>query len=199
MNINLSRGKNWRNLYYPFTIRVNGKGVRVLNLEEHIRVIEDFPKPGISFKDITTLLKNGDAFKTAIQAIAEEVEKYEPDIIVGPEARGYLLGAPVAYALGIGFVPVRKPGKLPGETISETYDLEYGTDTLEVHKDALLPGQKVAIVDDLLATGGTTYATARLIEKTGAKVVNFSCLIELSDLGGREKLKDYKVFSLIKY
>lgn len=173
--------------------------MRVLNLEEHIRVIEDFPKPGISFKDITTLLKNGEAFKTAIQAIAEEVKKYEPDIIVGPEARGYLLGAPVAYALGIGFVPVRKPGKLPGETISETYDLEYGTDTLEVHKDALLPGQKVAIVDDLLATGGTTYATARLIEKTGATVVNFSCLIELSDLGGREKLKDYKVFSLIKY
>ncbi|NMA68776.1 MAG: adenine phosphoribosyltransferase [Desulfitobacterium sp.] len=170
-----------------------------MDLKEHIRVIEDFPKPGISFKDITTLLKDGEVFKSAINLLAEEVKKFEPDIIVGPEARGYLLGAPVAYALGIGFVPVRKPGKLPGETISETYELEYGTDTLEVHKDALHPGQRVAIVDDLLATGGTTYATARLVEKTGAKVVNFSCLIELSELGGRKKLKDYNTFSLIQY
>ena len=178
---------------------VNGKGVSILDLKEHIRVIEDFPKPGISFKDITTLLKDGEVFKSAINLLAEEVKKFEPDIIVGPEARGYLLGAPVAYALGIGFVPVRKPGKLPGETISETYELEYGTDTLEVHKDALHPGQRVAIVDDLLATGGTTYATARLVEKTGAKVVNFSCLIELSELGGRKKLKDYNTFSLIQY
>lgn len=171
----------------------------ILDLEQHIRVIEDFPKPGISFKDITTLLKNAEAFKVAIDALVEEVKKFNPDIIVGPEARGYLIGAPVAYALGIGFVPVRKPGKLPGKTISETYELEYGTDTLEVHADALQPNQRVAIVDDLLATGGTTYATARLIEKTGAEVVNFSCLIELSNLEGRKKLEKYNVFSLVKY
>ena len=157
------------------------------------------PKPGISFKDITTLLKDGQAYKAAIDALVDKVRELKADVIVGPEARGFLLGAPVAYALGIGFVPVRKPGKLPGETVSETYELEYGTDTLEVHADAILPGQRVAIVDDLLATGGTTSATVRLIEKTGAKVVGISFLIELSFLEGRKKLEDYDVFSLIKY
>jgi len=170
-----------------------------LDLSSYIRVIEDFPKPGISFKDITTLLKDGQAYKVAIDALVDKVRELKADVIVGPEARGFLLGAPVAYALGIGFVPVRKPGKLPGETVSETYELEYGTDTLEVHADAILPGQRVAIVDDLLATGGTTSATVRLIEKTGAKVVGISFLIELSFLEGRKKLEDYDVFSLIKY
>jgi len=170
-----------------------------LDLSSYIRVIEDFPKPGISFKDITTLLKDGQAYKVAIDALVDKVRELKADVIVGPEARGFLLGAPVAYALGIGFVPVRKPGKLPGETVSETYELEYGTDTLEVHADAILPGQRVAIVDDLLATGGTTSATVRLIEKTGAKVVGISFLIELSFLEGRKKLENYDVFSLIKY
>ena len=170
-----------------------------MDLSSYIRVIEDFPKPGISFKDITTLLKDGQAYKVAIDALVDKVRELKADVIVGPEARGFLLGAPVAYALGIGFVPVRKPGKLPGETVSETYELEYGTDTLEVHADAILPGQRVAIVDDLLATGGTTSATVRLIEKTGAKVVGISFLIELSFLEGRKKLEDYDVFSLIKY
>jgi len=170
-----------------------------LDLSSYIRVIEDFPKPGISFKDITTLLKDGQAYKAAIDALVDKVRELKADVIVGPEARGFLLGAPVAYALGIGFVPVRKPGKLPGETVSETYELEYGTDTLEVHADAILPGQRVAIVDDLLATGGTTSATVRLIEKTGAKVVGISFLIELSFLEGRKKLENYDVFSLIKY
>ena len=170
-----------------------------MDLSSYIRVIEDFPKPGISFKDITTLLKDGQAYKAAIDALVDKVRELKADVIVGPEARGFLLGAPVAYALGIGFVPVRKPGKLPGETVSETYELEYGTDTLEVHADAILPGQRVAIVDDLLATGGTTSATVRLIEKTGAKVVGISFLIELSFLEGRKKLEDYDVFSLIKY
>lgn len=175
------------------------KGVSKLDFNEYIRVIEDFPKPGISFKDITTLLKDGEAYRAAVDAIVERVKDSKPDIIVGPEARGFLLGAPVAYALGIGFVPVRKPGKLPGKTVSETYELEYGNDTLEVHGDALQPGQRVAIVDDLLATGGTISATARLIEKTGAQVVGMNFLIELGFLEGREKLQGYEVFSLIKY
>lgn len=170
-----------------------------MDFNQHIRVIEDFPKPGISFKDITTLLKNGQAYREAVDALVEQVRAWKPDIIIGPEARGFLLGAPVAYALGVGFVPVRKPGKLPGETVSETYELEYGTDTLEVHADALYPGQRVVIVDDLLATGGTMLATARLVEKTGAQVVGMSFLIELGFLEGRDKLKEYDLFSLIKY
>lgn len=171
----------------------------ILDFNQHIRVIEDFPKPGISFKDITTLLKNGEAYREAVNALVEKVKEWEPDVIIGPEARGFLLGAPVAYALGIGFVPVRKPGKLPGVTVSETYELEYGTDTLEVHADALFPGQRVVIVDDLLATGGTMLATARLVEKTGALVVGMSFLIELAFLEGRDKLKGYETFSLITY
>ncbi|WP_178371709.1 adenine phosphoribosyltransferase [Desulfitobacterium chlororespirans] len=173
--------------------------MKALDFDKYIRVIDDFPKPGISFKDITTLLKDGEAYRAAVDAIVEQVRESQPDLIVGPEARGFLLGAPVAYALGIGFVPVRKPGKLPGKTVSETYELEYGSDTLEVHADAIQPGQRIAIVDDLLATGGTISATARLIEKTGAQVAGMSFLIELGFLEGRKKLEGYKVFSLIKY
>ncbi|HHY26503.1 MAG TPA: adenine phosphoribosyltransferase [Desulfitobacterium dehalogenans] len=170
-----------------------------MDFSEYIRVIDDFPKPGISFKDITTLLKDGEAYRAAVDAIIEQVRECKPDIIVGPEARGFLLGAPVAYALGIGFVPVRKPGKLPGQTVRETYELEYGSDTLEVHADAIQPGQRVVIVDDLLATGGTISATARLLEKTGAQVAGMSFLIELGFLEGRKKLEGYEIFSLIKY
>lgn len=170
-----------------------------MDFKEQIRVIENFPKMGISFKDITTLLKNGEAYRAAIDALVEQVRPWNPEVIIGPEARGFLLGAPVAYALGIGFVPVRKSGKLPGETVSETYELEYGFDTLEVHSDAMHPGQRVVIVDDLLATGGTMLATARLVEKTGAQVVGMSFLIELGFLSGREKLSNYPIFSLVKY
>lgn len=170
-----------------------------MDFKEQIRVIENFPKMGISFKDITTLLKNGEAYRAAIDALVEQIRPWNPEVIIGPEARGFLLGAPVAYALGIGFVPVRKPGKLPGETVSETYELEYGFDTLEVHSDAMHPGQRVVIVDDLLATGGTMLATARLVEKTGAQVVGMSFLIELGFLSGREKLSNYPIFSLVKY
>lgn len=170
-----------------------------MDFKEQIRVIEDFPKPGISFKDITTLLKDGEAYRAAVDALVEKVRPWKPEIILGPEARGFLLGAPVAYALGVGFVPVRKPGKLPGAAVRETYELEYGTDTLEVHADALHAGQRVVIVDDLLATGGTMLATARLVEKTGAQVVGMSFLIELAELRGREKLGSYPIFSLVQY
>jgi adenine phosphoribosyltransferase len=175
------------------------KGGRFMDFKEQIRVIENFPKPGISFKDITTLLKDGEAYRAAVDALVEKVRPWKPEIILGPEARGFLLGAPVAYALGVGFVPVRKPGKLPGASVRETYELEYGTDTLEVHADALHAGQRVVIVDDLLATGGTMLATARLVEKTGAQVVGMSFLIELAELRGREKLGSYPIFSLVQY
>lgn len=170
-----------------------------MDFKEKIRVIQDFPKPGISFKDITTLLKDGEGYRAAVDAMVEQIRPWKPEVILGPEARGFLFGAPAAYALGAGFVPVRKPGKLPGEAVSETYELEYGTDTLEVHADAMHKGQRVVIVDDLLATGGTMLASARLVEKTGAQVVGMCFLIELTELGGREKLGAYPVFSLVQY
>jgi len=170
-----------------------------MDLIDHIRVISDFPKEGISYKDITTLLKNGDVYRAAIDALVEKIKPWRPDVIVGPEARGFLIGAPVAYALGIGFVPIRKPGKLPAQTISETYALEYGSDTLEVHADAICSGERVVVLDDLLATGGTMLATANLMNKIGAEVLGMGFLIELTFLNGREKLSDYSVFSLVQY
>lgn len=170
-----------------------------MDLKESVRVIEDFPKEGISFKDITTLLKDGKALKCAIDQIVEDLKDKDIDVIVGPEARGFLLGTPVAYALGIGFVPVRKPGKLPAEVEEYSYDLEYGSNTLQIHKDAIKPGQKVALVDDLLATGGTTEAAIKLIEKLGGKVVSAQFLIELEELNGKAKLGNCNVNSLIKY
>lgn len=175
------------------------KGGAVVDFKDHIRVITDFPKEGISYKDITTLLKDGEVFRAAIDALVEIIKPWQPDVIVGPEARGFLLGAPLAYALGIGFVPVRKPGKLPGKTISETYALEYGFDTLAVHADAIAPGTRVVVVDDLLATGGTMLATANLMKKIGANMLGMGFLIELTFLNGREKLADYPVFSLVQY
>lgn len=167
--------------------------------KQYIREVPDFPKEGISFKDITTLLKDGQSFKAAVDAIVEVIKPLRPDVIVGPEARGFLLGAPVAYALEIGFVPVRKPGKLPAKTISQTYSLEYGFDTLEIHEDAIRPEQRVVVVDDLLATGGTMLATAMLLEKIGADMIGMAFLIELTMLGGREKLAKYPVSSLVQY
>ena len=170
-----------------------------MDLKQTVRVIEDFPKEGISFKDITTLLQDGKALKFAIDEIIADLKDKNVDLIVGPEARGFLMGTPVAYGMGVGFVPVRKPGKLPWEVESYAYDLEYGSNTLEIHKDAIKPGQRVAIVDDLLATGGTMEAAAKLIEKLGGEVVSMQFLIELEDLDGREKLGKYNVNSLIKY
>ena len=170
-----------------------------MDLKQTVRVIENFPKEGISFKDITTLLQNGEALKFAIDEIIADLKDKDVDLIVGPEARGFLMGTPVAYGMGVGFVPVRKPGKLPWEVESLEYDLEYGSNILEIHKDAIKPGQKVAIVDDLLATGGTMEAAAELIEKLGGEVVSTQFLIELEDLNGRDKLQDCHVNALIKY
>ncbi|MDK2564675.1 adenine phosphoribosyltransferase [Romboutsia sedimentorum] len=170
-----------------------------MDLTKVIRDVENFPKEGIVFKDITTLMQDGEAFKFTIDEFIKNLKDKNVDVIVGPEARGFLMGTPVAYGMGIGFVPVRKPGKLPHETESYEYDLEYGTDTLQMHKDAIKPGQRVAIVDDLLATGGTMEATAHLIEKLGGEVVSMQFLIELESLKGREKLSKYDVNSLLKY
>ena len=158
-----------------------------MDLKEKIRVIEGFPKEGISFKDITTLVADGEAFKESIDRIVEHLKDKNVDVILGPEARGFIFGVPVAYALGVGFVPVRKKGKLPAETVSVDYSLEYGVDVLEIHKDAIKKGQKVAIVDDLLATGGTVEAVAKLVEKVGAEVVALDFAIELTELKGRYK------------
>jgi len=170
-----------------------------MDLASKIRDIKDFPKEGIIFKDITTVLKDKEAFHQCIYQIAEQLRDKEIDIVVGPEARGFLIGAPLAYELGVGFVPVRKPGKLPAETISYEYQLEYGTDTLEMHKDAIEPGQKVVIVDDLLATGGTVYSTIKMIEDLGGEVVGVNFFIELEFLNAREVLKGYDVKSLVKF
>jgi adenine phosphoribosyltransferase len=170
-----------------------------MELKSKIRVIEDFPKEGISFKDITTLLKDGEAFRETVDTIAGHLKEKNIDIIVGPEARGFILGAAVAYALGVAFVPVRKPGKLPAETRTYEYDLEYGVDQLEIHVDAIYEGARIAIVDDLLATGGTVSAVIKLIESLGGTVSQCEFLIELEELNGREKLKGYAVESFVKY
>ena len=170
-----------------------------MDLKEKIRVIEGFPKEGISFKDITTLVADGEAFKESIDRIVEHLKDKNVDVILGPEARGFIFGVPVAYALGVGFVPVRKKGKLPAETVSVEYSLEYGVDVLEIHKDAIKKGQKVAIVDDLLATGGTVEAVAKLVEKVGAEVGALDFAIELTELKGRDKLEGYEIMSLVQY
>ncbi len=170
-----------------------------MDLKNRIREIKDFPKKGVSFKDITTLLKEGETLRYLIEGLSDRLKDLNIDIIAAPEARGFLIGTPVAYNLGVGFVPIRKPGKLPAETISREYELEYGTDLLEIHKDAIEPGQRVALLDDLLATGGTILAAAKLIEQLGGKVITINFIIELSYLSGKDVLKDYKVNSLIKY
>ena len=170
-----------------------------MNLKSKIRVIEGFPKEGISFKDITTLISDGKAFKEAVNIMKKNLEDRNIDYIVGPEARGFVFGSAVAYALNVGFIPVRKPGKLPGETVSYEYALEYGTDVLEICEDVLKPGDRVAIVDDLLPTGGTINACAKLIESQGAEVVSMQFLMELTDLKGREKNKEYQIDSVMEY
>lgn len=171
-----------------------------MDLRSLIRDVPGFPKPGIVFKDITTLLKAPEAFRYAVDAIVDKYADRGIDVVAAVESRGFIFGAPIAYALGTGFVPFRKPGKLPAETMRESYALEYGTDSIEIHKDALKPGQKVLFVDDLLATGGTAAAAGRLVRKLGAELVAMAFVIELSFLEGRKKLgKDDEVFSLIAY
>lgn len=170
-----------------------------MDIKSTIRVIEDYPIEGISFKDITTLLKDKEAFNESLNMLEAELKDIDFDYIVGIESRGFIFGAPLADRLGVGFVPVRKPGKLPGEIEKVSYELEYGNNELEMHKDALNPGDRVVIIDDLIATGGSAKAAARLIETLGAEVAAFEFLIELEDLDGREILKDYNVISLVKY
>lgn len=164
-----------------------------------IRDIPDFPRQGILFKDITTLLKDGRALRESIDALTELCRPLKPDLIVGMESRGFIFGTPVAYLLGIGFVLVRKLGKLPAETIQVSYDLEYGSNVVEMHRDAIAPGQRVVIVDDLLATGGTSKATIQLVEGVGGTVAGTAFLVELTFLQGREVLQGYQVESVIKY
>ncbi|MBN2343881.1 MAG: adenine phosphoribosyltransferase [Deltaproteobacteria bacterium] len=170
-----------------------------IDLKSIIRDVPDFPKPGILFKDITPLLKHPAALKNALDALAEPFFNAGITAVAGMESRGFIFGVPVAERLGVGFVPVRKPGKLPAETVSEEFALEYGTDTLEIHKDALGPEDKVLVIDDLLATGGTAAATISLVEKLGAAVVGLGFVIELAFLDGRSKLGDIMVHRLITY
>jgi adenine phosphoribosyltransferase len=170
-----------------------------MNLASTIRSVPDFPIKGILFYDITTLLKNPAALKESIDQLTHHYQQANLDVIVGIESRGFIFGMPLAYQLGLGFVPVRKPGKLPAETIAESYALEYGSNTLEIHRDAVEPGQQVLIVDDLLATGGTAKATCNLIEKLGGEVAGLAFAIELNFLEGRKNLEGYDIFSLLQY
>ncbi|MCP3025571.1 adenine phosphoribosyltransferase [Halobacillus sp. A5] len=170
-----------------------------MDYKQHIAIVEDWPKEGIRFKDITPLMDNGKAFKSAVDEIVEYSKDKEIDIVVGPEARGFIVGCPVSYALEIGFAPVRKEGKLPRETIKVDYGLEYGKDVLTIHKDAIKPGQRVLIVDDLLATGGTIEATVNLVEQLGGVVAGCAFLVELTYLDGRDKLEGYDVLTLMQY
>ncbi len=168
-------------------------------IEEYVRSIPDFPKEGIVFRDITTLLNDKDGFALAVDSMLEILDKVDYDVIAGAESRGFIFGAPLAYARKKPFVLIRKKGKLPAETISQEYDLEYGSAEIEMHSDSIKPGQKVVLVDDLIATGGTLEAAVRLIERLGGKVVRIVCLMELEELKGRDRLKGYDVESIITY
>jgi adenine phosphoribosyltransferase len=169
-----------------------------VNIADHIRTIPDFPKPGIEFYDISTLLAHPQAWAWAIEELARVTADWRPDVIAGIESRGFLLSAPLSLKLGIGFVMIRKQGKLPGEVVSYTYDLEYGTDTVELQHDAVKPGQRVLIVDDLIATGGTLAAACALMRKIGAEVAGIACLVELGFLDGRDRL-DVPIAALARY
>lgn len=168
-------------------------------LKRLIREVPDFPKPGINFYDITTLLKDGAGFRQVIDCLSARFAQSKADVVLGIEARGFIIAPAVAYAIGQGFIPVRKPKKLPAPCEREEYALEYGTDVLEIHRDAIQPGQNVLIIDDVLATGGTASATARLVEKLGGKVAGFGFILELDFLKGREKLGRYDAYSLVHY
>ena len=168
-------------------------------IEEYVRSIPDFPEPGIIFRDVTSVLQDAEGLPLAIDQMQEKLEGVDFDVVLGPESRGFIFGVPIAYNMHKAFVPVRKKGKLPRATISQTYDLEYGTATIEIHKDAIQPGQKVVIIDDLIATGGTTEAIIKMVEELGGEVVKIVFLMELAGLKGREHLKGYDVDSAIIY
>lgn len=168
-------------------------------LKDYVRSIENFPEEGIIFRDITTVLQDPEGLQKAIDSIQEKLQNIDFDLVVGPESRGFIFGVPIAYNMKKAFIPVRKKGKLPCETIRETYDLEYGQATLEIHKDSIKPGQKVVIIDDLIATGGTLEAIIKLVERLGGKVEKICCLIELPELKGREKLKNYEIETSIVF
>ena len=168
-------------------------------IEEYVRTIPDFPEPGIMFRDVTSVLQDPDGLKLAIDSMIKLLDGVDFDIIAGAESRGFIFGMPIAYALGKAFIPVRKKGKLPLETVEESYDLEYGSATIEMHKDSIKPGQKVVIIDDLIATGGTVEACAKMIERLGGEVTRIVFLMELAGLKGREKLAKYDVASVITY
>lgn len=170
-----------------------------MNLKDYVRTIPDFPKEGITFLDITTVLKNGEALVASIDEIAKKLEGVEFDLVLGPESRGFIFGMPISYKLSKGFVPVRKAGKLPSDVVSKSYSLEYGEATIEIHKDAIQKGQKVVVIDDLLATGGTCKALTELVEEMGGEVVKIIFFIELMDLNGRELFSKYDVDSVLKY
>ncbi|MEH7442294.1 adenine phosphoribosyltransferase [Bacillus sp. JJ1122] len=170
-----------------------------MDLKQFITIVPDWPKPGIKFKDITTLMDNGEAYRYATDQIVAYARERQIDLVVGPEARGFIIGCPVAYSLGVGFAPVRKEGKLPRETVKVNYGLEYGSDILTIHRDAIKPGQRVLITDDLLATGGTIDATIKLVEELGGVVAGIAFLIELTYLDGREKLNGYDMLTLMQY
>ncbi len=171
-----------------------------MDLKAKLRHVMDFPKQGIDFIDITTVLQDAEAFKEALDLMRERLDRLgEFDLIVGPESRGFVFGAPLAYVTGKGFIPIRKKGKLPYKTVKAEYELEYGTDVLEMHEDAVKPGQRVVIVDDLLATGGTTISNIQLIEMLGGRVAGIVYFIELGFLGGREKLKGFNVDSIVEF
>ena len=168
-------------------------------IEDYVRSIPDFPEPGIIFRDVTSILQDADGLKLAIDSMQAFLQDVDVDVIVGTESRGFMFGVPIAYNLHKAFVPVRKKGRLPAETVSKEYNLEYGSAVIEIHKDALKPGDKVVVVDDLIATGGTAKALAELVEEVGAEVCAMTFLIELEDLKGRDVLKDYNVKSIVKY
>jgi adenine phosphoribosyltransferase len=170
-----------------------------MDLKSLIRDIPDFPKPGILFRDITTLLRDPAGFKYTIDTIASKVQDLQPEYLIGMESRGFIFGAALAYKLGIGFIPVRKPGKLPADVYTVEYALEYGTDRLEIHRDAVVSGSRVLIVDDLIATGGTAKATAKLLQLLGCELVGFAFVVELDALDGRSQLPDVPIISLVHY
>ncbi|MBE9165657.1 adenine phosphoribosyltransferase [Tychonema sp. LEGE 06208] len=170
-----------------------------MDLKSLIRDIPDFPKPGIMFRDITTLLSNPQGLSYTIDSLAEKCSAMSADYVVGMESRGFIFGAPLAYKMGIGFIPVRKPGKLPGEVYSAEYELEYGVDQLEMHRNAMKSGSRVLVVDDLIATGGTAVATAQLLQQASCELIGFAFVIELQALGGRQKLPDVPIVTLVEY